>query len=372
MCNNCFTMRAWGQHNPHQQILRLIEGVNGAIELKIDIEPRFGYGAIKPWIRKDLKGNFLAIGGSHGLVISCNVDLELKRRHNLGGVCATQKGSRTCLSIIFRNPEEIDDGLVEIPDTEELNRRLEETISWWRDWCKKGQFKGRYCDNTKRSAMVLKGLSNARTGAIAAAATTSLPESPGGCRNWDYRFSWVRDSCFTVNSLAQLGYVKEANGFRRFIERSAAGSADQLQIVFGLGGERWLPENEISRLEGYRGAKPVRVGNDAWKQSQLDTYGELLDLAYRWHNRGESPDEDYWEFLPCSFRLAECLARQGRADEAHQVFERALSTGNDLDLFPEEYDTKSDEMLGNFPQALTHLSLISASVALDETSETTA
>ena len=145
--------------------------------------------------------------------------------------------------------------------------------------------------------MVLKGLTNAPTGAIAAAATTSLPEYPGGCRNWDYRFSWVRDSCFTVKSLAQLGYVKEANGFRRFIARSAAGSADQLQIVFGLGGERWLPENEIKRLEGYRGARPVRVGNDAWKQSQLDTYGDLLDLAYRWHNRGESPDDDYWDFL---------------------------------------------------------------------------
>lgn len=506
-----------GQHNPHQQILRFIEGVKGTIELKIDIEPRFGYGAIKPWIRRDLKGNFLAIGGSHGLVISGNVELELKHRHNLVGVCTTKRGSRTCLSIIFRNPEEIDEGMVEIPDTEELNRRLEETLSWWRGWCKKGQFKGRYSENTKRSAMVLKGLTNAPTGAIAAAATTSLPESPGGCRNWDYRFSWIRDSCFTVNSLAQLGYVKEANGFRRFIERSAAGSADQLQIVFGLGGERWLPEDEISRLEGYRGAKPVRVGNDAWKQSQLDTYGELLDLAYRWHNRGESPDNDYWEFLvelvcaavdswqrpdrgiwelrgeprhfvyskvmcwaaidrgirlaediglkapldqwkksrdevrravetkgyetgrgvfvqafdhavmdgsllllpavgfvdyrdermirttdavwqeleeggqlrryascddglpglegvflPCSFWLAECLARQGRADEAHQVFERALSTGNDLGLFSEEYDTKSDEMLGNFPQALTHLSLISAAVALDETSETTA
>jgi GH15 family glucan-1,4-alpha-glucosidase len=514
---DCFTMRAGGQQNPHQQLLRTIEGVIGTVKLKIDIEPRLGYGAIKPWIRKDFKGNFLVIGGSHGLVISGDMDLGLKNRHDLVGTCATEKGSRTCLSILFRKPEKMDDGLVEIPDTEELNRRLEQTISWWRDWCKKGVFKGRYSDSTKRSAMVLKGLTNAPTGAIAAAATTSLPEYPGGSRNWDYRFSWVRDSCFTVKSLAQLGYEKEANGFRRFIERSAAGSAKQLQIVFGLGGERWLSENEITRLDGYRGAKPVRVGNDAWKQSQLDTYGELLDLAYRWHNRGESPDDNYWEFLvelvntaveswqrpdrsiwelrgeprhfvfskvmcwaaidrgiklaedigrkaplghwkksreevrraietrgyqadrgvfvqafdhpimdgsllllpafdfvdyrdermirttdavwqeleegglllryayrsdnlpglegvflSCSFWLAECLARQGREDEANQVFERALSTGNDLGLFSEEFDTKSDEMLGNFPQALTHLSLILAAVALAETGETTA
>lgn len=509
---DCFTMRTGGEHDPHQQILRSIEGVKGTVELKIDVEPRFGYGAVKPWIRKDSEGNFLAIGGSHGLVISGNAHLELKYRHNLEGTCITEKGSRAYLSIIFRKPEDIDEGLVETPGTDELSRRLEGTISWWRTWCDKGMFRGRYGHQTKRSAMVLKGLTNAPTGAIAAAATTSLPEWPGGRRNWDYRFSWIRDSCFAVNSLAEVGYVNEANGFRRFIERSAAGSADQFQIVFGLGGERWLPENEIERLEGYRGAKPVRVGNDAWRQSQLDTYGDLLDLVYRWHNRGESPDDDYWDFLvelvgaaveswqhpdrsiwelrgeprhfvyskvmcwaaldrgiklaedigrnapldkweksrnemrtaietkgydadrgvfvqafdhavmdasllllptvdfvdyrdermirttdavreeleeggllrryapcddglpgsegvflPCSFWLAECLARQGRVDEAREVFEHALSTGNDLGLFSEEYDTNSNEMLGNFPQALTHLSLISAAVDLAET-----
>jgi len=506
---DCFTMRTGGEHDPHQQILRSIEGVKGTVELRIDVEPRFGYGAVKPWIRKGPNGHFLAIGGHHGLVISGNAPLELKDRHNLAGTCVTEEKKTIYLSIVFSKPEDIDEGMVEVPDIDELGHRLEGTISWWHVWCDKGLFRGRYAPHTKRSAMVLKGLTNAPTGAIAAAATTSLPEHQGGCRNWDYRFSWIRDSCFTVNSLAQLGYVKEANGFRRFIERSAAGSADQLQIVFGLGGERWLPENEIGRLEGYRGAKPVRVGNDAWRQSQLDAYGDLLDLAHRWHDQGQSPDEDYWGFLvelvsaavelwerpdrsiweirgeprhfvyskvmcwaaldrgiklaedigceapvdhwkksrdevrlavetrgydsdrgvfvqafdngimdasllllptvdfvdyndermirttdavwqelekggllrrhahyddglpgsegvflPCSFWLAECLARQGRLDEANEIFDRALSTGNDLGLFSEEYDTKSKEMLGNFPQALTHLSLISAAVAL--------
>ncbi|MGB6065666.1 MAG: glycoside hydrolase family 15 protein [Desulfomonilaceae bacterium] len=508
---DCFTMRVGGEHDPHQQILRVIEGIEGAVELKLDIEPRFDYGAVKPWIRMDKRGHFLAIGGSHGLVISGNVDIGMKHRHNLEGTFTAEKGARAHLSILFRQPEDIDEGLVEVSDPEELDGRLEETIAWWHAWCDKGRFRDRYAHQTKRSAMVLKGLTNAPTGAIAAAATTSLPEWPAGCRNWDYRFSWIRDSCFTVNSLAQLGYIKEANGVRRFIERSAAGSADQIQTVFGLGGERWLPENEIAVLEGYRGAKPVRAGNEASSQRQLDAYGELLDLAYRWHNQGESPDDDYWEFLvelvcaaaeswkrpdrsiwelrgeprhfvyskvmcwaaidrgiklaedigreapldlwkksrdevrlavetrgydssrgvfvqafdhtvtdasllllptvdfvdfkdermirttdavreeleeggllrryasfddglpgsegvflPCSFWLAECLARQGRLDEAHNVFCRALGTGNDLGLFSEEYDTESDEMLGNFPQALTHLSLISAAVALAE------
>jgi pentatricopeptide repeat protein len=354
-------------------------------------------------------------------------------------------------------------------------------------------------------------LSNAPTGAIAAAATTSLPETPGGTRNWDYRFTWIRDSCFAVRSLAQIGFVKEADGFRRFIERSAAGSAEELQILFGMGGERLLKEQELIDLEGYRGAKPVRIGNAAEKQLQLDVYGEILDLSWLWYSRGHSPDADYWEFLTgmietaatiwnepdrgiweirgkprhfvhskvmcwaalnygirlakelereapigrwekarevvrstiekqgydqdrgvfvqafdnriidasllliptvgfvdytdermirttdvvgkelnasgllrrypegednlpgkegaflaCSFWLVNCLARQGRHDEAYEVFNRAVRTGNDLGLFSEEYDTERGEMLGNYPQGLTHLSLITALVALTE------
>lgn len=479
--------------------------------MKIDIEPRFDYGAIKPWIREDSKGNFLVIGGGSGLVISGNLELEAKDRHNLIGVCVTAEGSRGWLSIVFREPELMEDGY-EVLESGELGGRLEETLEWWRSWCRRGTFGGRYLENTKRSAMVLRALTNAPTGAIAAAPTTSLPEYPGGNRNWDYRFSWVRDSCLTAKSLVRLGYVREANGFRRFIERSSAGSADQLQTLFGLGGERLLPEIELDGLEGYRGARPVRVGNSAWSQRQLATYGDLLDLAYRWHKLGKSPGDEYWEFLvglveaaciswqrpdrsiwelrgeprhfvyskvmcwaaidrgislveelgrkapigrwketrdavrkavetrgyladrgifvqafdhkildasllllpgvdfvdygdermvrttdairqeleeggllrryaphddnlpgsegvflPCTFWLVECLARQGRAEEAHSVFERALHMGNDLGLFPEEYDTRSGEMLGNFPQALTHLSLISAAVTLEKT-----
>ncbi len=161
----------------------------------------------------------------------------------------------------------------------------------------------------QRSAIILKGLSNASSGAIAAAATTSLPEASPGSRNWDYRFSWVRDSSFTVRTLAELGYVKEADGFRKFMERSCASSADELQILFGMGGERRLHEFQISELEGYRGAGPVRVGNAAEKQVQLDVYGELLDLAWNWHQRDQSPDDDYWEFLR---ELVNAATRQWR------------------------------------------------------------
>jgi len=355
------------------------------------------------------------------------------------------------------------------------------------------------------SAAVVKGLVYAPTGGIAAP-TTSLPERPGGDLNWDYRYSWIRDSFFSVRSLAEMGFTSEAEDFRRFVQRTAAGAADGLQIMYGVGGERRLTEETLDRLEGYRGARPVRAGNAASGQLQLDVYGELLELSWIWHRRGNSPEEDYWEFLAdlvetaagrwkepdhgtwevrgdgehfvrskvmcwvaldrgirlseecqcpapveewrkvreeiraavesdgydeelgtfvrafgskgldaallllpkvgfiayddgrmirtadairqqfdddgllkryprsdeegaflaCSFWLAECLAHQGRTGDDRTVFDRAVSTGNDLGLFSEEYHTQTAEMLGNFPQGLTHVSHISAAIAMEE------
>jgi GH15 family glucan-1,4-alpha-glucosidase len=508
---DCFTMRKGGEHEPHRQILRIVEGVRGKVEFILEVVPRFDYGAIKPWIRRYKSHHHIALGGSDGLLISADSRLEMKHRHHLRGSCTVEEGKRIHLSILYRRPEELDEGLVEPPDVEEMDRRLDETVAWWRTWSSKSTIDGPYAEQAIRSAMVLKGLCNAPTGAIAAAPTTSLPEARGGSRNWDYRFSWIRDSSFTVRSLLELGYAHEADGFRRFIERSAAGSAEEIQVLFGVGGERRLHEHEIGELEGYRGAKPVRVGNAAAIQRQLDVYGELLDLAWSWYNRGHSPDHDYWDFLvqlgdaaagmwsepdrgiwemrgkprhfvhskamcwvaldrgirlaenlgrdapvdkwkkvrdevrqtvdergydpkrgvfiqafdswemdaallllpavgfvdygdermirttdairkdlgqegflrryaagndgaaeeegvflACSFWLVECLACQGRLDEARKALSRAMAAGNDLGLFSEEYDPGRREMMGNFPQGLTHLSLIAAVVALAE------
>ena len=513
---DCFLMREGGKNYPYRQLLRIVEGIEGRVDFNLHLVPRFDYGAVQPWIRRDSHDQFIAIGGSDGLIIAADFDCRMQRRHEIQGSCSIAAGERKYLSLTYRPAEQCDEHS-EPFRPEELDHRLQETADWWRKWADQGEIYGPYAEATWRSAIILKGLSYAPTGAIAAAATTSLPEAPGGSRNWDYRYTWIRDSCFTVRSLAELNFVSEANGFRRFVERSAAGSAKELQILFGVGGERRLNEIDLKDLEGYRGAKPVRMGNAAEVQRQLDVYGELLDLAWRWHCRGHSPDDDYWDFitdlvnaaadqwskpdqgiwemrvpprhfveskamcwaaldrgiklaetlgrdapvdqwkevrehirrqieekgydaergvfiqafgypqmdaallllptvgfvdycdermvrttdairhdlregnflrryaadndemtgregvfLACSFWLVECLAYQGRIKEAHEVFKEVLKAGNDLYLFSEEYDVNAQEMLGNFPQGLTHLSLIAATVALAAMEDKTA
>jgi GH15 family glucan-1,4-alpha-glucosidase len=505
---DAFTMREGGSLHPHLQIVRILEGICGQTDADVNISPRFDYGEVRPWVREVGDGIYTAIGGSAALVITGDLEIAPSESHSLSGRVRLGAGERVRLSMQFARPETLEWSAPDAIGPGELDRRLDETIAWWRAWSSKADLKGPDRPAALRSAIVLKALSNAPTGAIIAAPTTSLPETPRGTRNWDYRYSWVRDSVFAVRALGQLGFEAEADGFRRFIERSAAGSAEDLLIMYGVGGERRLPEFELKGLSGYRGARPVRVGNAAYQQTQLDIYGHLLQLAWRWQDRGHSPDAYYWRFLTelvetaaarwmdpdqgiwevrgrkqhfvhskvmcwaaldcglrlakecghrvpdrrwraarkqiretietrgydrkrgvfvrafgsreldasallipsvgfvnyddermvrtvdairqelsegdllaryrttdglpgregvflaCSFWLAECLAMQARWDEARQVFDRATSAANDVGLFSEELDVRRGEMLGNFPQGLTHLSLIAAAVAL--------
>ena len=507
---DCFAMRPGGRHAPYHQILRVLEGVRGSMELEVRVAPRFDYGSLKPWVRSHGERLFSAIGGDEGLVIDGDIGLEMLDRHELRGRVVVEEGRRYRLALQHVRPETLDYGPPQPLGPRTIDHRLRFTIEWWRQWSKKIAYDAENRGMVVRSALALKALTNAPTGAIAAAVTTSLPEWVGGVRNWDYRYSWIRDSIFTVRSLGDLGASTEADGLRRFMERCAAGSVDDLQILYGLGGERrrWLNEWELDWLEGYRGSRPVRVGNRAASQAQHDTYGYLLDLAWRWARRGNIPDDDYWAFLvaavdraariwhepdhgiwevrseprhfvhskaacwealdhgarlaelfgleapreawataaqelreviesqgydaqrgvfvqafgssnldaallllprtgfvawddermvrtaeaireelsvdgfvwryrdpdglpgeegaflPCSFWLAECLARGGRREAALEVFQVAAATANDLGLFAEEFDPASGEMLGNFPQGLTHLSFIAAAIAL--------
>ena len=175
-----FTMRKGGEHRPHQQILRILEGIEGMTRFEIDIVPRFDYGSIRPWIRTQEDHSYILIGGHDGLLISSDFQLDMKHRHRLMGSCEVESGERGHLSILYRKPEDLDEGLVSPPPVDELDHRLDETLDWWRSWASRGKIETPYATCVRRSAVVLKGLSNAPTGAIAAAATTSLPEIAGG------------------------------------------------------------------------------------------------------------------------------------------------------------------------------------------------
>lgn len=498
------------------QLVRIIEGLEGVMDVEVQVSPRFDFGDVKPWLRQHAANVFTAVGGNKGLLICGDVDLHLEQKYDLRRTVRVHAGERRYLGVLYRAPATLDRTPNGVPAAKELHKKFNHTRRWWSKWSGKIKLQSTdYAAAVHRSATVLKALTYAPTGAIIAAPTTSLPEGLAGTRTWDYRFSWIRDSAFTADALVELGCDEEAYAFRRFLERSSAGSAEQLQTLYGIDGARRQDEFELEHIEGYHGATPVRVGNQASRQIQLDVFGEMLELAWIWHQHGHSPSDDYWQFLvelvnrvskhwsdpdhgiwevrgepqhyvhskvmcwsalnrgiclardlqrdapvdewarardavreaveahgydqkrgvfmqayerpyldaallrlpsvgfiefddprmvrttdairagldtdglirrydspdglpgeegaflACSFWLAECLAGQQRYDEARDVFERAAATANDLGLFSEEYDTTRQQLLANFPQGLTHLSYISAALALSRQSAVT-
>jgi GH15 family glucan-1,4-alpha-glucosidase len=508
---DCFLMADQPDRSHGSYVLRTIEGLRGAIEFEIKVVARFDYGQVTPWVRRHGHRLRSATGGNDALVVWSEVELEEDPAHELVGRVRVSADDRVRLLLRYCRPEHVGETVASEPEADDLDRRLESTIRWWREWSSKITLDSHDQAAARRSGIVLKALTYAPTGAVVAAATTSLPETIGGPRNWDYRYAWVRDSSFCSRAFAELGCVEEADAFRSFIMRSAAGHASELQVLYGVGGERRVSGGQISDLSGYRASTPVHVGNGAADQRQLDAYGELVNLTWRWHRRGHSPSDDDWRFLLslinhaaerwsepdyglwewpgdpdhfvhskvmcwaaldrgiqladecmrraptrrwakvrdqirrtierrgydrkrgvfvqafdrpeldaallllprvqfvdwddermirtidairdelgagegllyryrrddglagkegaflcCSFWLAECLARSDRLVDAREEFEKALSAANDLGLFSEEVDPKSGELLGNFPQALTHLSHIDAAVALAE------
>ncbi|HSC01791.1 MAG TPA: glycoside hydrolase family 15 protein [Solirubrobacteraceae bacterium] len=508
---DCFTLQEDPLQTERRQILRVIEGVRGSVELSLRIAPRFDYGQVRPWIRRHGHRLHSAIGGNDALLVWCEQELDEDPQHELVGRFSVGPGDRVRLALCYGPPEQIDAGPPPEPDADTLDTLLEGTVRWWRGWAATVRLGSRDEPAARRSGIVLKALTYAPTGAVVAAPTTSLPEAVGGPRNWDYRYAWVRDSSFSSRAFAELGCVHEADAFRAFIMRSAAGHAGDLQVMYGVGGERRLRGDVVENLEGYRGSKPVNLGNDASEQRQLDAYGELVNLTWRWHRRGHSPSDDHWRFLVslidhaaerwsepdcgiwewpgepdhfvhskvlcwsaldrgirladecmrraptgrwksardevreaieergydrergvyvqafdrtemdaallllptveyvawedermlrtvaairkelgagdgllyryrrddglegdegaflcCSFWLAECLAQAGELTEARTIFDQAVARSNDLGLFSEEIDPRTGELLGNFPQGLTHLAHIDAAVALSE------
>ncbi|MDE2450794.1 MAG: glycoside hydrolase family 15 protein, partial [Gammaproteobacteria bacterium] len=301
-----FAMRSGGRQRPRREIVRIIEGVSGTLRLDVRLSPRFDFGEVKPWIRAAPNGAYVAVGSSAGLAIFGDVPLQPgSDHHDLEGTLEVRAESRYHIALQFLPPEECEGKHVgEKREVAQLDEHYEETLRWWRDWSAKIVYGDGHGVSVVRSATVLKALCYAPTGAIIAAPTTSLPETIGGERNWDYRFCWIRDSIFTVHALGNLGLQAEAGGMRRFIQRSAAGNADELQVLYGVDGKRRVPEIDLKKLDGWRGSRPVRIGNGAATQFQADMYGLVVELSWRWSERGERPDDHYWRFLTAIIEVA--------------------------------------------------------------------
>ena len=255
---DCFTISGNPVETEQRQILRVIEGVRGSVEFEVRIAPRFDYGRVRPWIRRHGHRLHSAIGGNDALLVWCEQALDEDPAHELVGRFSVGPGDRVRLVLSYWPPENIDAGTPGEPDAEELDEVLGQTVQWWDEWASTVRLGTRDEPAARRSAIVLKALTYAPTGAVAAAPTMALPEAVGGPRNWDYRYAWVRDSSFSSRAFAELGCVNEADAFRAFIMRSAAGHAEDLQVLYGIGGERRLRGDVVEGLEGYR--KSSRCG----------------------------------------------------------------------------------------------------------------
>ncbi|MGC3003125.1 glycoside hydrolase family 15 protein [Streptomyces sp. G35A] len=495
------------QRDRAPDLVRIVQGVRGEVTVRSTLRLRFDYGSVVPWVRR-ADGHRVAVAGPDSAWLRSVPEVPTWGE-DLGTLSefTVAEGERVAFVLTWHPSHEPRPPLVDPYSS------LRHSTADWHAWTSRCRYDGPYRDAVVRSLITLKALTYAPTGGIVAAPTTSLPETPGGVRNWDYRFCWLRDATLTLNALLAAGYQEEAEAWRNWLLRAVAGDPADLQIMYGLAGERRLPEFELPWLSGFGGAVPVRVGNDAVNQLQLDVYGEVMDSLALGRRSGLSPqpdvwalqralmdylrtawrqpDEGLWEvrggrrhfvhskvmvwvaadravrtledhpdfdgdldgwrelrdevhrevcekgydperntftqsygsreldaallliprvgflppddprvlgtieairaelgqdgfvrrytadagtvdglpgeegtFLVCSFWLAEALHMAGRTKEARELFERLLGLANDVGLLAEEYDPVGGRLLGNFPQAFSHIGLVNTALAL--------
>lgn len=259
-------------------VIRIIEGLEGEVPMEMLLDVRFGYGINAPWITPAEDG-FSFISGPDAVLIRGSVEMA-PWMHGIGANFTVKKGDRVGLQLNW-HPSHLS-----VPPALDLDRELQQTRQTWQDWSQRCTYQGRWRDAVMRSLITLKALSFAPTGAIVAAPTTSLPEQLGGVRNWDYRFCWLRDASLTLDAVLLGGYVDEAAAFRDWLLRAAAGDPKDMQIMYDIGGGRRLTEFTLPGLPGYEGSKPVRIGNAASDQFQLDVFGEVLSVIYAARKKG--------------------------------------------------------------------------------------
>src|SRR5271166_1026374 len=266
------------------QLVRLVRGLRGRVAMRTEFILRFDYGALIPWVERLPEGGLSAIGGPDRVVLRTPAPLRGEDLKTLGEFDVS--AGETIPFVMSYGPSHLP--RPQPIDAEQALRRAE---AFWRRWSSRCCPAGPWTDAVKGSLVALKGLTFTATGGIVAAPTTSLPEQIGGTRNWDYRYCWLRDATFTLLALMNSGFYDEARAWRDWLLRAVAGSPDQLQIMYGLGGERRLAEWEVPWLPGYEGSRPVRIGNAAVQQTQLDVYGEILDALYHAHVHGLPPNQ---------------------------------------------------------------------------------
>ena len=478
-------------------VVRIVRGESGRVAMRSELRIRFDYGSIVPWVRR-ADGRISAVGGPDALCFDTPVEVH---GEGMSSVAEFEVGAGDEIPFVLMwHPSHQSP-----PPAIDPFRAHAATDAWWAEWSARLTYEGPWQEAVERSLIVLKALTYHPTGGIVAAPTTSIPEDLGGVRNWDYRYCWLRDATFTLDALVATGHTEEAIAWRDWLLRAVAGDPSKLQIMYGPRGERRLQEEELPWLPGYEGSAPVRIGNAASDQFQLDVYGEVIDSLHQGRKAGieidpnawalecmlledlserwRLPDEGIWEvraerrhfthskvlawvafdrgvkaverfgqhgpvevwrahrdairaevlahgwdddrrsfvqsygskaldasllilplvgflpasdermastvraierelvvdglvrrydpaeaddglpgdegaFLMCTFWLVDCLEQMGRIDEAHDLFERLLDLRNDLGLLAEQYDTKAGRLVGNYPQAFSHVSLV--------------
>jgi GH15 family glucan-1,4-alpha-glucosidase len=270
-------------------LIRIVEGVSGAVEMETALRIRFGYGQVLPWVRR-IDGAVVAVAGPDSVWLRTPVKLNGREMEHRASF-VVRPGDRVPFVLTYRASHE---GKPPVLDAEE---ELTRTREFWTEWVSHCTYSGEYRDAVVRSLITLKALTYAPTGGIVAAATTSLPEDLGGVRNWDYRYCWLRDATITLEALLRTGYTAEADDWRGWLMRAIAGDPSDVQIMYGVGGERRLAEWEADWLPGYEQSAPVRIGNAAVNQRQLDVYGEVIDAISLARQAGLNFDRHTWGLL---------------------------------------------------------------------------
>ena len=305
-------------------VVRIVEGLEGTVPMHMELEIRFDYGSIVPWVRS-IDGGIRAIAGPDTLYCRSTVPLHGREFTTLSDF-EVAAGERVSFDLTWTET------LGPHPHLHDPLSTLQETEAYWREWASHCAYEGRWRDAVMRSLITLKALTYQPTGGIVAAATTSLPEQIGGVRNWDYRFCWLRDATYSLYALLASGHTDEAIAWREWLVRAVAGRPEELQIMYGLRGERHLTEVELGWLPGYEGSRPVRIGNAAHLQTQLDVYGEVMDVMHLTRRLGLPASDDAWrvqshlmKFLESAWKNPDEGIWEVRAQKRHFTHSKVMA-----------------------------------------------